>query len=68
MVFRNAASLASGNAVTRIVLTQVMTIGIAAVQAALQHMFKLKGFSMDRAKKQTLGERRIEKMLERAIA
>jgi radical SAM superfamily enzyme YgiQ (UPF0313 family) len=68
MVFRNAASLASGNAVTRIVLTQVMTVGIAAVQAALQHMFKLKGFSMDRAKKQTLGERRIEKMLEHAIA
>jgi radical SAM superfamily enzyme YgiQ (UPF0313 family) len=68
MVFRNAASIASGDPVARFVVTQVMTGGISAILAALEHMFKMKGFSMGRAKKQTLGERRIEKMLEHAIA
>ena len=68
MVFRNVASLTSGNPVTRFLITQVMTGGIIAIQSALEHMFKLKGFKMDRAKKHTLGERRIDRILEHEIA
>jgi hypothetical protein len=44
-----------------------MTGGITAILTALEHMFKAKGFSMERAKKHTLGERQIEKALEHAI-
>jgi hypothetical protein len=68
MLFRNVASLTIGNAVIRFAMTQVMTGGLVAILTALEHMFKLKGFSMDRAKKETLGERRIERILENAIA
>lgn len=67
MVFRNVASVARGNPVTRFVLTHVMTAGITALLAALEHLFKVRGFNPDRAKKQTLGERHIEKILEHAI-
>jgi radical SAM superfamily enzyme YgiQ (UPF0313 family) len=67
MVFRNVASLTSGNPVTRFAIAQLMTGGITAILAAVEHMFKLKGFNMDRAKKQTLGERQIERILEPAI-
>jgi hypothetical protein len=45
-----------------------MTGGISAILTALEHMFKAKGFSMDRAKTHTLGERQIEKVVEHAIA
>jgi radical SAM superfamily enzyme YgiQ (UPF0313 family) len=68
MVFRNVASITSGNPITCFIMTQIMTNGITAVETALEHMFKMKGFNMDRAKKHSLGERRIEKMLEHAIA
>jgi radical SAM superfamily enzyme YgiQ (UPF0313 family) len=68
MVFRNVASVTSGNPITRFIMTQIMTGGITAIQTVLEHMFKVKGFSMGRAKAHSLGERRIEKMLEHAIA
>jgi radical SAM superfamily enzyme YgiQ (UPF0313 family) len=68
MVFRNVASLTNGNPVIRFVMTQVMTGGMAAILAALEHVFKVKGFNMDRAKKQTLGERQVDRILEPAIA
>ncbi len=56
MVFRNVASVASGNPMIRFVMTYVMIGGMTAILAALEHMFKMKGFSMERAKKHTLGE------------
>jgi hypothetical protein len=68
MVFRDVASLTSGNPVTRFVITQIMTSGMAIILAAVEHMFNVKGFNMDRAKKQTLGERQVDKILEAAIA
>jgi hypothetical protein len=68
MVFRNVASVTSGNSVIRFVITQVMTGGTTAILAALEHMFNLKGFNMDRAKSHKLGEPQVEKVLKHAIA
>ena len=68
MVFRDVTSLTSGNPVTRFAMTQIMTGGMAIILAALEYMFKMKGFNMDRARKQTLGERHVDKILEAAIA
>jgi radical SAM superfamily enzyme YgiQ (UPF0313 family) len=68
MVFRNVASVSSGNPLVRFVMTQVMTSGMATILAALEYMFKVKGFKMDRAKTHKLGEPRIEKVLRHAIA
>jgi hypothetical protein len=68
IAFRNVASTTKGNPVTRFAMMQIVTGGITAILTALEHMFKVKGFSMDRAKTLTLGERQIEKVLEHAIA
>jgi radical SAM superfamily enzyme YgiQ (UPF0313 family) len=68
IVFRNVAPSTRGSPMARFLMTQIMTGGAIAMIAALEHMFKLKGFSMDKAKKHSLGERRIKKMLEHAIA
>ena len=66
IAFRNVASTTQGNPLTRFAITHIMTGGITAILTALKHMFKAKGFSMERAKKQSLGERRVEKVLAHA--
>ena len=68
MVFSNVASNARGNPVIRLVPTQATTGGMTAILAALEHMFKVKSFSMDKAKAHTLGELQVEKVLQHAIA
>jgi radical SAM superfamily enzyme YgiQ (UPF0313 family) len=68
IVFRNVASTTQGNPLTRFAIMHIMTGGITAILTALEHMFNAKSFSMERAKKHTLGERQIEKTLEHAIA
>jgi radical SAM superfamily enzyme YgiQ (UPF0313 family) len=66
IAFRNVASTTQGNPLTRFAITHIMTGGITAILTALKHMFKAKGFSMERAKKQSLGERRVEMVLAHA--
>ncbi len=68
IAFRNVASTTKGNPLTRFAVTHIITGGITAILAALGHVFKTKGFSMERAKKQSLGERRVQKVLAHAIA
>ena len=53
MVFRNVASATRGNALTRIAMTEIMTTGISAVTKALEHMFKIRGFSMKKARSES---------------
>lgn len=57
MVFRNVASATHGNPFTRIAMMGIMTWGMAAILRALEHMFKLKGFRMDKAKTYSLGNK-----------
>jgi radical SAM superfamily enzyme YgiQ (UPF0313 family) len=68
IIFRNVASTAIGCPLTRFAMMHTMLWGITLILKALEHMFKAKGFSMERAKKQSLGERRVEKVLAHATA
>jgi radical SAM superfamily enzyme YgiQ (UPF0313 family) len=61
MVFRNIASTARGNPLTRIAIMEIMTGGITAILTAIEHMFNLKGFHMNKAKTYTLQDRLLEK-------
>ena len=68
VLFRNVGSTTSNyNPITRFVTVQIMTLGMTAILRALEHMFKVKGFNMDRAKTLSLGLTKTKKLAAAAL-
>jgi hypothetical protein len=63
MLFRNVGSTTRGySPITRFLTVHIMTLGMTAILRALEHMFNLKGFNMDKAKTYSLGSARTKSL------
>lgn len=63
ILFRNVGSTTRGyNPITRFLTVHIMTLGMTAILRALEHMFNLKGFNMDKAKTYSLDYARTKSL------
>jgi radical SAM superfamily enzyme YgiQ (UPF0313 family) len=68
ILFRNIRSTTKNyNPVTRFLMVQIMTLGMAGILRGLEHMFKVKGFRMDKAKIYSLDEHRTKRLASPAL-
>jgi hypothetical protein len=67
ILFRNVGSTSNYNPITRFVTVQIMTLGMAAILRALEHMFNIKGFNMDKAKTHSLDYAKTKKLAAAAL-